>query len=325
MSCFVVAFPVGSGCNKDTQVQRKHKVAIVFPVTIDAFERFRMDFEKQLDNANVSSAVLSAEGDPSKFDSVIEQALRVKPDILVAIGTQLTNTAFGPQFRERLPKVVASCISAPRKVESLTSIGLTPPRKAAVAIVSDNPDRNIYLQSAQIIAKAIGTKQIIGILYNEGEINSKSTALSLKSALTSQGLKTVPGLVSGPNDVAPVTESLLLRGSSCIVIPHDKAATTEASAIVKICNEFRDKPVVVFALDDGTVRKNGAAIGVSVSYSQLGQMTADTCLRILNGDDPAKMPITTQKEARVYVNKTSLQKCGISLDAEFLKNAVIYE
>ena len=95
----------------------QHSVAAVFPVTVDAFLQFQKEARKVLSERNIEVHYFSAEGDPSRFQTVINAALLKKPDVLVLVGTQLTNIGLAPKYEQHLPKVVSSCISDPSKVE----------------------------------------------------------------------------------------------------------------------------------------------------------------------------------------------------------------
>lgn len=321
-----------ASCDKDAgqsnlaaESESSATIALVVPVTIDAFTRFEEEFRRVSEASGAQVVAFSAEGDATKFDVIVRRALRDDPDLLVTVGTQLTNVAFGPQFAGELPIVVASCISGPSKVESLVSIGLEPPRSAPVAIISDNPKVDIYRQSANLLTDMLGADATVGVLFTPGEINSENTGGLLIEAVEARGMTALRGALTGPADVAPVTESLLIRGADVVVIPHDKAATTEAAAVVKLALEAPGGPVPVFALDDGTVRTHGAAVAVSVSYGNLGALTAEQALAILAGEDPSTMPIVQQERADLYASRESLGILGIEEDAAFLASAVIYE
>jgi putative tryptophan/tyrosine transport system substrate-binding protein len=317
-SCIIVI----NGCNNIKLNSDGVKgVAMVFPVTIDSFEQFRTQAQKVFSDNSIELSWFSAEGDPSKFNSSIQAALLKKPKILVSVGTQVTNTAFGPQFDSNLPILVASAISAPEKVESLVKVGLEPPRSRKVAIISDSPKEDIYVNGAQIINSFIKGDKQVGIIYNTSEINSKNTAFSLAKEVEKLGMKVIPGIINNQNDVEQVAKSLLIKGADILVIPHDKFAVTKAKTIVKLGLENNPK-VPTFSLDDGTV-KDGVAVGISVNYGLLGKTTAEQCLLILSGKDPSSMPIYLQDRANIYINKASLDILKISLPEKYLKDAIV--
>jgi ABC-type uncharacterized transport system substrate-binding protein len=133
-----------------------------------------------------------------------------------------------------------------------------------------------------------------------------------------------PGVVSGSDDVLPVAKSLLVQGSKVLIIPHDKYVLPKAKAIVKLCNEYlSNEPLPVFSLDDGVVRDSGVALSVSVSYKRLGELTATTTLDILNGEDPAAIPVQALEKASVYVNLEALDLAKSQLPKDVMRDAII--
>lgn len=300
-------------------------VAIVVPVTVRAITSFVAAARERLEQEGVAVIHLSAEGDPSKFQTVLKAAILKKPDVIITFGTQLTDTALGPQFRANLPPLVGSALSAPEEVPNLASVGVDPPRKAKVAVISDSPREDIYAQSAAVLSSLLPRdQQHIGILYNESEINSRTMAESLRRAFEATGKTVHPGIVSGAQDVDKVAKALILKGCGALVLPHDKYVLPQAGAIVKLAITDRaEEPIMVFSLDDGVVRDSGVPVSVSVNYSALGTMSAETCLDILAGDDPSQMPVQAPQRAAVYVNEDALARAGVALPVS-LQGSVIF-
>lgn len=316
------------GCNNsgpkispETGSSTKKSVAIVIPVTIDAFDRLQAGSKSVLDPLNIDLKVLSAEGDPAKFETVIKSSLLSHPDYLVTVGTQLTNTAFGPQFKGQLPTVIAAAISDPKLVEGLVPIGLEPPRSAPVAIISDSPKEDIYSLLAKTIRGFNANTKRIGVLYNLSEVNSKATAEGVISAVEANGMIGIRGVLTGPDDVSKVTRDLLLKGAQVIVIPHDKYAVEKAATIAQLAHS---KSVPTFSLDDGTVKKSGVMAAVSVDYRIIGEIIGRTIADIAQGKAQAQnLPIIRLEKASVYLNGEVAKGLGITVPPEIQSNAVM--
>lgn len=309
------------------RIHHNMKVVIVVPVTVRAIASFVDAAKERLEAGGAEVITLSAEGDPSKFQSVLKAAILRKPNVIIAFGTQLTDTALGPQFKADLPPFIGSALSAPEKVPNLQSVGVAPPRKAKIAIISDSPREDIYVQSANVLCSLLpANRKYIGILYNESEINSKTTAESLRRAFEAQGATVHSGIVSSSQDVDKVAKSLILKGCASLVLPHDKYVLPQAGAVVKLAITDRpDDPILVFSLDDGVVRDSGVPLAVSVNYATLGMMTAETCLEVLAGKDPSQIPVRAPERASIYVNVDALSKAGVELPPNLQASVVIVE
>ncbi len=164
-----------------------------------------------------------------------------------------------------------------------------------------------------------------GILYNNAEINSKNTATKMSEALWAQGIEVIEGIVSGEEDVEKVARNIVLKGAQLLIIPHDKYVIKKAATVVKIGMEAPEGPIPVFSLDDGTVRKDGAAYGVSVNYGFLGKLTAEVCLKIMDGEAPEQMPIVQQETANAYFNLDSWTRLGLpAIPDDIKQKSVVY-
>jgi len=68
---------------------------------------------------------------------------------------------------------------------------------------------------------------------------------------------------------------------------------------------------------------------VLISYAatgyEHGQWAAQTALKILNGTPPNKIPITTNKQAKIYINMTLANKLDIIFPMDFIEQAVFTE
>lgn len=294
---------------KDRIKSNQTEVSVVFPVSIDAFDQLENGIKNTLDST-YSISIFSAEGDPDKFETAVQAGFLNKPEYFVPIGTQVTNTAFGPKYLTHHKIIVSGAISSPELVESLVSVGLEPKRSSEVSIISDSPQNDIYTQLSNTVATVFGQNLKVGVIFNNSEINSKGTAIKSKKALENDGYKVVTGLINKPEDIEKVTQNLLLNGIDLLLIPHDKNAVTKASAIVKICNA---KSVPVISLDDGTVKKDGVALGVSVNYNRVGQLIAETIMQIEEGKKASEIPIVFEKSAGVYINQSACRKLNINI------------
>ena len=299
----------------------KDSVIAVFPVTVDAFVQFQDEASIIFKENNVEFKALSAEGDATRFLSILDAAIQQKPDILITIGTQLTNIALGPRYKSFDNPIIASCISDPPKVEELVNIGINPRRDRNVAIVSDMPSTDAYQLSAEAMQAAIKDLKKVGILYNTSEINSENTALKTAEPLKKRGIEILEGIVTDEQDVLRVTSKLIRDGAQILVIPHDKYVIKRAAAISKFGREA-NPPVAVFALDSGTVRRDDAAFGVSVDYGEIGKITAQHTLGILKKVITAEDSAVIQEDkAEVVINKVAWRAANlISLESESIQS-----
>lgn len=302
-----------------TERTSNNEVAIVFPVTIDSFVQMREAFKARMISAGFDVVWYSAEGDAGKFDSTLKAAFQRRPRIIVTVGTQLTTLALAPQFDDVRTVLVASCIASPADIEHFKMIGVSPPRKEEVAIISNTPEDDQYKFSANICKHFLSPNAQVGIIYNKSEQNALHTGTLLADAFESEGVHVQRGYITGEADIEPVTQVLLSQNVALMLIPLDKAATKHMSTISKLCTE---KNVPVVALDDGAIDR-GACVAISVPYRTMGEITAEMCVKIAGGSKASQMPVAQLTSAKLFVNRPRLAALGLELPTNILQQAEI--
>ena len=81
--------------------------------------------------------------------------------------------------------------------------------------------------------------------------------------------------------------------------------------------------ILVVAAEGDSVAK-GAVITYGLDYSKLGYQTGEMAVKILTqGAKPADLPVETQKELTLYVNKAAAERMGVTLPADVLADAEV--
>lgn len=306
--------------NKEVSIK---KVAILYPVQIDAFVDYINNVKYVLEKDSIEVISYSGEGDVTKFTNIIDAAIFNNSDIIISVGTQLTDLILSDQYKNERPIVLATCITDPKLVEGLKAVNIHAPRKEEVAILLDSPRHSIFSQTANVINDVVNEKKV-GIIFNKSEVNSYTTANRIKENLIDLDFSVIDGIVSNEDDVIKVAKSLILQQVAAIIIPHDKFATKKLPAVVKLGIE-NSKRVPVFSLDDGNVKNKGASFGVSVNYGELGKISAHMIQDIVKGQKASNMEVLMMENASVYINKIYSEQCGLVFPQEILNGAIIYE
>ena len=71
-----------------------------------------------------------------------------------------------------------------------------------------------------------------------------------------------------------------------------------------------DAKIPVYTAADSLVRDGGLAT-IGVNYTQLGEKTAQMVMDVLQGQDPASMPVQVLDDLQVTVNTTTAAALGI--------------
>lgn len=311
-----VGLVAGSSCRQTPNT--KKKIVFMYPIKVDALKAVEQGVRDELGQNEFDFGVESAEGNSELFQPTVRAAIRQKPDLLVSIGTQISQTALGLQHEFTLPPIVFTAVTRPADV--LPADQLSTPRQMKITGITDTP--NDMAEATLALARKLkpGVKKI-GVLYTPSEANSVSSLDSIRNAAKTSGIEIVTTTTeSGP---AAATSALLAQNVDLILIPKDKIATGNVPTIVETAlrqvREGRVKePTPVIALDSGSVESpdNGAVAAASAPYYDIGRDTGKVVRRILSGEAPNNIPITGPGKSRNYINLSSASKFCI----EGLKN-----
>lgn len=126
----------------------------------------------------------------------------------------------------------------------------------------------------------------IGIIYNTGEDNSVAAVSQFRSIAAQQGLVVIERSVATPAEIATAVASLFGK-VDVIYAPPDN---TVQSGFVALHRGATDARIPVFNCDLDSVKK-GALFSVGVNYHDIGIVSGNMALEVLNGQDPSIMAI----------------------------------
>jgi putative ABC transport system substrate-binding protein len=102
-----------------------------------------------------------------------------------------------------------------------------------------------------------------------------------------------------------------------IHIPTDNTVVSAFESVVKVCE---DNKIPLFAADIDSVPR-GAIAALAIDYYRLGLQSGEMAVRVLQGADPATMPVETLKDLKLYVNTQAAEKMGVKLPEAVVKRA----
>ncbi|NRA44514.1 MAG: ABC transporter substrate-binding protein [Oligoflexales bacterium] len=156
----------------------------------------------------------------------------------------------------------------------------------------------------------------LGIIYNPQEKNSKIC----KSTLTDLGKAhsfSVTGIRLPPNknDLSKNLNKAISKNKDidAMFIPSDSFIAANAGAVLDKLNT--EKITTIGAIEK--LIKAGALLGTVTDYKTLGKLTADIIHRHQKGEKLGEIPVQKQGQAKIVVNKKTMQQLGSKIPAEF--------
>lgn len=249
----------------------------------------------------------SAQGSVGTAAQIAKTFVGLGPDVIVAIATPSAQTAVAAA--DGIP-VVFCAVTDPvgaRLVRSLDDPG------AAVTGTSDMLPLDKHLD---MIQEAVPGLTRLGVLYNSGEANSVAVVEGLKAEAARRGLTLVEAVAPRSTDVLGAARSLVGKVDA-LYVPTDNTVISAFEAVVKV---GMDNKLPVFAGDTASVSR-GAIAAVGFDYYDLGRQTGAMIARILDGADPAAMPVEQVEKTDLYVNPGMAKAMGLKLPAAMIDRA----
>jgi len=155
----------------------------------------------------------------------------------------------------------------------------------------------------------------LGIMYSPGEPNSVyQVDVQLPQALDDLGLTgnvtVVKATVSTGADIPAAAQTLVGAAVDAIWVPTDNTVVAGIEALVGPCE---DNDVPLFAADTSTVERG--VIGCwGMDYYLVGYASGEMAAEILlNGADPATMPVRTLPADLLYLYPQAAERMGVTV------------
>ncbi|RJX26088.1 MAG: ABC transporter substrate-binding protein [Dethiobacter sp.] len=320
----LVAVLVISGCAKPaTPPDQKpagetYKIGIVQIVEHPALDAAREGFIEGLaskgfvEGEKVSFDYKSAQGEMPTAITISEGFIADKVDLILAIATPCAQAA------ATATKDIPILITA---VTDPVAAGVAQSLERPNTNVTGTTDMNPVKEQLELILEINSAAKNVGVIYNSGEVNSVVQVEIAKKVAAKLGLKIVEAVATNSGEVGTAAESLVGKVDA-IYIPTDN---TVVSALRSVVSVAEDHDILLVAGDVESV-VNGAVATLGITYYGLGYQTGLMAAEVLQGADPATMPILGSTEFTYAINKTAAKNMGVELPQSLIDRAdEIYE
>jgi putative tryptophan/tyrosine transport system substrate-binding protein len=241
----------------------------------------------------------NAEGDVALANSIAKEITDGRFDLVLTLGTLCL-------------QAVANANKAGKAVHVF---GLTAdPFSAGVGLRRDDPldhpKHLIGIGSMPPIAETFRlAKQLfpvlhsVGVLWNVAEANSAAQIPISRKVAADLGLVLLEANVDSSAGVFEAASSLVARNVQALWIGADVTILTARGSVLAAA---RKGGIPVFTSIPGTAQQ-GALFDAGANYHELGRLSGVLAGRILNGTDPAGLPVEDVQPLKLLVNTQALK------------------
>jgi putative ABC transport system substrate-binding protein len=260
-----------------------------------------------VDGENIEIDLQNAQADFATAQTIAQRFNQNKVDLVLAIATPSAQTA--ANVLKNTPVLITA-------VTDPVEAGIVKSMEKPGANITGTTDMNPVAKQLELIRNFLPEVKDIGILYNPGEVNSTVQVKLAKEKAKEMEVNLEEATVSNSSEVSLAVSSLV-DNVDAIYVPTDNIIVSAMPTVLQIAH---NRKIPVFASENNSVEQ-GAVATLGIDYYQLGRQTGSMAARILNGSDPAKMPVESSKELKLYINQKSAEEIGLEIPAELLESA----
>ncbi len=232
------------------------------------------------------------------------------PDLIFIVGTSALKV-FLPEFNKT--PILFSVVLNPVKLKLIDSWTETGRNLSGAAL-------NIpYEIQFEWIKKVLPDAKQVGIIYKM-DCSNRCLEKAAEAAKQS-GLKLEIQKIEKIKDVLPALKELSKHSDILLGIPD-----------LGVYNRKTLKQILLFTLRNRMpfigiseqYVKAGAFFCLSVDYKEQGEAAAQMAEKVLEGFDPAIMPVKRPKNVKLSINKKTARRLGIKINKKILKDAILY-
>jgi putative ABC transport system substrate-binding protein len=258
---------------------------------------------------NVTYIIRNAAFDSSNYAPIAQYFVSLDVDLIYSIATPMTQACASAVNGTDIP-VVFAAVTDP--VAAGFAANWTVPG-GQVTGASDWADVGAQVKLGMDIYPA----QRLGVIYNAGEVNSVVQINELQKVKSSLNITDiVEATAASTADVYAAAMSLVGQVDA-IWEPSDNTVASAIASVVAVCE---DNDIPLFASDVGMARA-GAISGLGLDYTVNGETAAKLAARVLKGENPANIPISTTPMTIVYLCPAAAERMGVTIPPAVLATA----
>ena len=292
-----------------------YRISVSQFVEHPALDAVLKGFQDYLAENKVSAEyqVHNAQANMGTATQIAGQIMGEKPDLILAIATPSAQTC--AQALKKAPHL--------QKTPMLFT-AITDPLGAGLVKDLQRPGANITgvsdmlpLGKHMAMVKAfIPDLKKMGVIYNSGEANSKSSVALINKVGQEMNFEVVEATVSKTSDVYQAAKSLVGRVDA-VFVPTDNTVVEALESAVRVCTQGQ---LPLFCADVDSV-KRGAIAAMGFDYYKHGRQTGAMAQRIFNGAKPGETPVETQEALQLHINLKAAGQMGVTVPTAMLDQA----
>lgn len=250
----------------------------------------------------------NAQNDQSNLKTMSQKFVNDGVDLIFTIATP---AALSVAAETKDIPIVCSAIT------DYVACGLIESNEKPGGNVTGTSDLTPVKEQINLLHELFPDAKSVGVMYNSGEANSEVQAKMAEEACKELGITCVKGTVTSVNDIQQVITNII-EDVDAIYVPTDN---TVASAMPLVTSVANGAKIPVICGEKGHI-SSGGLVSVGIDYYRLGFQTGKMAKKILDGANPADMPIEYLDTTDLCINLDAAKEIGFQFPEKYINDAV---
>ncbi|HUT08715.1 MAG TPA: ABC transporter substrate-binding protein [Candidatus Latescibacteria bacterium] len=257
------------------------------------------------DGKEVVVTIRIANNDISEVQRIARQLVAERVDMIIPMSTQALQAAI---LASRTTPIVFSAVAVPYLVGAGRSADDHLGNVTGVA--STGPIR----QTMALIREVLPEARRVGSLWTPSEINSEYYLDLARESAAELGFEMIALPVTGPHAIQGLVQGLLNEKVDVLFPMSDNTINSSFDVIGQAAEE---NGLPLFGSFLRSV-EFGACAALGFDFYDMGTKTGLIAVRVKNGESPARIPIQSMDEVRLFINTEAAGKQGVSFSKGLL-------
>jgi len=291
-----------------------HRVGVLGNENNPPWEGFRQGLRElgYVDGQNITIEWRWSEGKPDRFPGLATEVVALKPDVIVASGTQATRAAKRATSAIPIP-IVMTTSSYPDKIGLVDS--LSRPGGNVTGLSNVGPE--LSGKKLQLLKEIAPKVSRVAVLFNPASEVEPLAVRELSAAAPAVGVEILSVEVRSPDDFSAAFAAL---------------SPSRVDALLALGNpiNFRGRQLIAdFSLknrlpsiyDEGLFVDAGGLMSYAPSFTDSFRRAATYVDKILKGAKPADLPVEQPTKFELVINVKTAKILGLSIPPSLLLRA----
>ncbi|MCT4592653.1 MAG: ABC transporter substrate-binding protein [Anaeromicrobium sp.] len=303
----------GCGANKEveTSSHSKFKIGVTqiveHPALDGAREGFIAAFEEAGLKDKIDIEVQNAQGDIPTTQTIAQNFVSSKKDMILAIATPSAQSAFN--VTKDIPIVITA-------VTDPVEAGLADSLESSNNNVTGTSDMTPIKRQFELLKELVPDAKKVGVIFNTSEANSEVQVKMAEELSKEFNMELVKVGITNVNEISQGLESII-KDIHVLYVPTDNMV---ASAMPLVAEKCIENKVPVIGAEKAQV-EGGALATEGIDYFKLGFQTGKIAIEVMNGKKPSEISIGTLKDTQLVINEDTAKKLNLEISEDLLKRA----